>query len=85
MKDQPEIPAPAPSDNETGEASDGSSCSLSPEVIRTLHHCRLFIGERRGYRQNEEMERDDICRRIDAIISANAEGEATPPVTPTHL
>lgn len=50
------------------------SCSQLPESItRALRHARLSIGERRGYRNNEEEERDDICGQIDEIISANDE------------
>ena len=41
------------------------------ELRKVARHCRLFIGERRGYRNNEEMERDDICKRIDAILPEN--------------
>jgi hypothetical protein len=43
------------------------------ELIKVARHCRLFIGERRGYRNNEEMERDDICKRINALLPQNRE------------
>lgn len=61
--------------NEKTSGSTGFAPSLGSQlpdsVIRTLRHCRLFIGERRGYRNSEEEERDDICRQLDEILSAN--------------
>ena len=65
-------PSHPSTDFPTNEVCHPAPCSQLPDsVIRALRHARLFIGERRGYRSNEEAERDDICRQIDTILLPN--------------
>jgi len=69
---------------EIGHLSDGEIvCKLADilaarsAAVTALRHCRLFIVERKGYTDDEEVERETLKRTIDSILSENAISDST--------
>ena len=40
-------------------------------AVTALRHCRLFIVDRKGYTNDEDVERETLKRTIDSILSEN--------------